>query len=41
MWMDSLNQLLIQGAIRLQLKSFNTFNRLLESEGLDITYTNS
>ena len=39
--MDSLNQLLIQGSIRLQLQSFYTFDLLLEPKSLEITYTNS
>ena len=39
--MDLLNQLLIQGANRLQLYSFNTFDRSLEPESLEITYTNN
>jgi len=39
--MDSLSRLLIQVAIRLQLHSFNTFDRLLEPESLEITYNNS
>lgn len=39
--MDSLNRLLIQGAIRLQLQSFYTLDRLLEPKSLEVTYTNS